>query len=150
TVSGGVATATLAGSLTVPTSTLTLPGITADSHEGRLELSGNGQFIDFAGYQQPVSAATARVTDGSGTGSYYALGQVAAGGLFTFSSLNTAVANPQFVRAAYSNDGTQAWVASKNPNGGLEYVSGIGSSPVTTQLQSTTDWRDLKVSANQL
>lgn len=65
--------------------------------------------------------------------------------------MNTAVATPQFLRAAYSNNGTAAWVASKNPNGGLEYVTGTGGGPsTTTALQTTTDWRDLKVQSGQL
>ena len=58
-VSGGIATATYLGQYAIPTSTLTLPGITVNSHEGRLELSGNGQYIDFGGYKQPVGAGAA-------------------------------------------------------------------------------------------
>jgi len=150
TVSGGVATPAYSGSYAIDPNTLTLPGILVDSHEGRLELSGNGQYLDFGGYQAPVSTTTPRVTDGSGTGSYYQIGQVGAGGSYTSASLDTSVTNPQFVRAAYSNDGTQAWVATKNPNGGLAYVSGIGGSTTTVALQNTTDWRDLKVSGGQL
>ena len=130
---------------------LTLPGILTNSHEGRLELSGNGQFLDFAGYQQPTSATTPRVTDNSGGAGYYQVGQISATGIFTHSALDATVAKPQFIREAYSNDGTQVWVASKSPTGGLEYISGFGSgSPTTVGLQSTTDWRDVKVVDGQL
>lgn len=148
-VSGGIATATYLGQYAVPTSTLTLPGITVNSHEGRLELSGNGQYIDFGGYKQPVGAAP-RTTDGSGGVGYLKVGQVSGTGALVSADLNTGATNAQFIRGAYSNDGTQAWVASKNPNGGLQYISGLGTSPVTTTLQGTTDWRDLKVNGGQL
>ncbi len=95
--------------------------------------------------------ATARRTDGLGGSSYYQVGRVSAGGVYAGSSLDTSVATPQFMRAAYSTDGSQAWVASKNPNGGLEYMSGLGTgSATTTQLQSTTDWRSLSVQNGQL
>ena len=138
------------GTLAIPASQLTLPGATANSHEGRLNLSGDGKYLDFAGYQQAVGA-TPRVTNNSGTGSYYNVGQVAGNGTMVSSSLNTAVSAPQFVRGAYSNDGNEVWVASKSPTGGLEYISGFGSgSPTTVALQSTTDWRDVKVAAGQL
>jgi hypothetical protein len=149
-VSGGVATASFVGQYPIPVATLTLPGIAANSHEGRLELSGDGNFLDFGGYQQPLSPATPRKTDGTGGVGYLQVGQVAGTGALVSAGLNTGATNPQFIRAAYSNDGTQAWVASKSPNGGLDYVSGIGTSPTTTTLQGTTDWRDLKVNSGQL
>jgi len=146
----GNATTSLVSSFAIPSGTLTLPGISVNSHEGRLNLSGDGRYVNFAGYQQPVGA-TPRVTNNSGTGSYYQVGQVSWNGIFSSSSLDTAVAKPQFMRGAYSNDGTQAWVASKNPTGGLEYISGFGTgSAATVQLQATTDWRDIKVNAGQL
>ncbi len=148
---GTTATASFVGSNAVSTATLTLPGITANSHEGRLELSGNGQYLNFAGYQQAVSSTTPRVTNNSGTGSYYQVGQVKFDGTFSNSSLDTTIAQPQFMRGAYSNDGTQAWVASKSPTGGLEYISNFGTGSATTvQLQGTTDWRDIKVNDGQL
>jgi PEP-CTERM motif len=141
----------LVGSTPIDPTVLTLPGVLVNSHEGRLELSGNGQFLDFAGYQQATSATTPRVTDNSGGAGYYQVGQISATGVFTHTALDPTVAKPQFIRGAYSNDGTQAWVASKNPTGGLEYISGLGSaSPTTVALQSTTDWRDLKVVDGQL
>ena len=141
----------LVGSTPIDPSVLTLPGVLANSHEGRLELSGNGKFLDFAGYQQPTSATVPRVTDNSGGAGYYQVGQISAAGVFTHTALDTIVAKPQFIRGAYSLDGTQAWVASKNPTGGLEYISGFGTaSPTTVGLQSTTDWRDLKVVDGQL
>jgi hypothetical protein len=146
----GNATTSLVSSYAIPTSTLTLPGIAQNNHEGRLNLSANGQYLNFAGYQQPVGATT-RTTASNGTGSYYQVGQVSAGGIFTSTALDTSVAKPQYMRAAYSINGTQAWVASKNPTGGLEYISNFGTgSAATTALQSTTDWRDIKVSAGQL
>jgi hypothetical protein len=120
---GTTATATFLGSSAIPTSVLTLPGITANSHEGRLEISGNGQYLDFGGYQQSVSATVPRVINNSGAGSYYQVGQLKFDGTLSNSSIDTAIAKPQFVRGAYSTDGTQAWVASKNPTGGLEYIS---------------------------
>ena len=79
-VSGGIATATYLGQYSIPSSTLTLPGITANSHEGRLELSGNGNYVDFGGYKQPVSSSTARTIDGSGGVGYLQVGQVSGSG----------------------------------------------------------------------
>src|SRR4029078_5337169 len=99
---GTTATATFLGSSAIPTSDLTLPGITANSHEGRLEISGNGQFLDFGGYQQSVSATVPRVSNNSGTGSYYQGGQLKFDGTLTNSFVDTAIAKPQFVRGAYS------------------------------------------------
>ena len=149
-VSGGVATATYAGSYSIPTSSLTLPGINANSHEGRLELSGNSQYLDFGGYNQPVSSTTPRTTDGSGGTGYLRVGQVSTSSTLVTAGLNTGATNSQFIRAAYSDNGTQAWVATKSPNGGLAYVTGIGGVPTTTALQTTTDWRDIKVNSGQL
>jgi hypothetical protein len=45
----------LVGSTPIDSAVLTLPGVLVNSHEGRLNLSGNGQFLDFAGYQQATS-----------------------------------------------------------------------------------------------
>jgi hypothetical protein len=157
-VVGSTATASYVGSYTIPTSTLTLPGIFASSHEGRLEISGNGQFLNFAGYQQAVGAAATRNTAGTGGANYYQVGQVKYDGMFSNTALDIAVSKPQFVRAAYSNDGTQAWVGSKyvtlgnpSPNGGLEYISNFGTGSATTvELQSSKDYRDLKVVNGQL
>ncbi len=150
-VIGASATATFIDTYPIPTTALTLPGILTNSHEGRLERSGNGQFLDFAGYQQPLSSSATRLTNSTGGGGYYQVGQVSFLGAFTNSSLNPAIAKPQFMRGAYSLDGTHAWVASKSPIGGLEFIAGFGSgSPTTVALQSTTDWRDIKVSAGQL
>ena len=53
TVSGGVATPSYVRQYAIPSSTLTLPGILSNSHEGRLEVSGNGQYVSFGGYKAP-------------------------------------------------------------------------------------------------
>ena len=58
---------TYVGSYAIPTSVMTLPGIGTDSHEGHLNVSGNGNFINFTGYQVPVDPNNARLDDGSGT-----------------------------------------------------------------------------------
>jgi PEP-CTERM motif len=155
-VSGGVASVSYVDQYTIPSATLTLPGIDQNSHEGRLNLAGNGQYLNFGGYNQAVSSSTTRAVDGSGGVGYLQVGQVSSAGAFVHAGLSTGSdintdPNPQFIRAAYSNDGTQAWVASKSPNGGLQYVAGLdGGSPTTTQLQTTTDWRDVKVNGGQL
>ncbi|HVU86172.1 MAG TPA: dockerin type I domain-containing protein [Pirellulales bacterium] len=149
---------TYVGTYAIPTSVMTLPGIGLNSHEGHLNVSGNGQDIDFAGYQQAVDPSTPRVTDGSGTGDYYQVGQVSLGGTFTHTALDTSQAFPQFIRAAYSVDGTQMWVASKynGPTangfgGGLEYIANFGTATAhTTALQGGTDWRTVQVVGGQL
>jgi len=145
---------TYVGTYAIPADVLTLPGISMNSHEGHLTLSGNGGFINFAGYKESVNPEFARVTDGSGTGDYYQVGQVSLAGVFTHSSLNALVSAPQFMRAAFSNDGTQAWVASKyvgGGNGGLEYIANFGTpGATTTALQYNTDWRTVQVVGGQL
>ncbi|MES1212972.1 MAG: dockerin type I domain-containing protein [Singulisphaera sp.] len=150
---------TYVGTYAIPTDVLTLPGIGSESHEGHLNISGNGQYITFAGYKQAIDPENARVTDGSGTGDYYQVGQVSLNGVFTHSSLDTNVAYPQYMRAAYSNDGTQMWVASKYNGvptgsrfgGGLEYVANFGTgSATTTALQFNSDWRTVQVVGGQL
>jgi hypothetical protein len=146
------------GTYTIPTNVLTLPGIGLDSHEGHLNVSGDGKFINFTGYQQAVDPNIPRVTDGTGTGNYYQVGQVSIGGTFTHSALNTSVAAPQYMRAVYSNDGSEAWVASKYNGapgqgfgGGLEYIANFGTAgATTTALQFNTDWRTLQVVGGQL
>jgi Dockerin type I domain len=158
TVSASGAAASLVGSYPIPSNVLTLPGIGTSSHEGRLNLSGDGQYLDFAGYQQAADPNNARVTDGTGNSSYYQIGQVSYNGSFVHTALDVNVATPQFVRAVYSNDGGEAWVGSKfilpgafKIRGGLEYVSGLGTAAATTvELQGTTDWRDVQIIGGQL
>jgi hypothetical protein len=152
------ASGTYVGTYAIPTAVMTLPGIGLASHEGHLNISGNGQYIDFAGYQQPIDPNTARVTDGSGTGAYYQIGQVSTSGLFSHTALNATVASPQYLRAAYSNDGSEMWVASKYNGppgqgfgGGLEYVANFGTAgATTTALQGNTDWRNVQIAGGQL
>ncbi|HEY4310892.1 MAG TPA: dockerin type I domain-containing protein [Pirellulales bacterium] len=151
-------TGSYVGTYAIPTDVMTLPGIGLASHEGHLNISGNGQYIDFAGYQQPVDPNTARVTDGSGMGPYYQIGQVSTSGVFSHTALNATVASPQYLRAAYSNDGSEMWVASKYNGppgqgfgGGLEYVANFGTSgATTTALQGNTDWRNVQIAGGQL
>jgi hypothetical protein len=163
-VNGDVATASLIGSFPIPPQTLTLPGfiVPADydfsSHEGRINLSGDGHYLDFAGYQAPLSINKRRVSDGTGGSDYYQIGQVSGNAVFTHSALDASVITPQYVRAAYSNDGREIWVVSKYQQGpgflrfggGLHYVTGFGTSPTTIELQGTTDWRDVKIVGGQL
>ncbi len=149
---------TYVGTYAIPTAVMTLPGIGLNSHEGHLNISGNGQYIDFAGYQQPVDPNIARATDGSGTGDYYQVGQVSTSGVFTHTALDTSVAAPQYLRGAYSNDGSAMWVASKYNGppgqgfgGGLEYINSFGTSgATTTAVQGNTDWRSIQVVGGQL
>lgn len=158
------------GSYPIPTSALTLPGIGTSSHEGRLELSGDGHYVNFAGYHEVIDPNYARSTFGdAGAESgpttrdpdpeYYQIGQVSGNGVFVHSALNLSVANPQYLRTAYSNDGNEAWVGSKyngvagsGSGGGLEYISNFGAGAIgnTVALQGGTDWRDLKVNGSQL
>jgi hypothetical protein len=158
------------GTFDIPSDTITLPGITADSHEGRLELSADGHYLDFAGYHEVVDPQLARSSAGDAgvdghdptvrppDPDYYQVGQVSGSGTFVHSAIAITQAEPQYVRVAYSNDGQEAWVGSKyngspgsGSGGGLEYLSNLGTASVsTTALQSSTDWRDLKIDAGQL
>ena len=157
------------GSYAIPSDVLTLPGLGTASHEGRLELSTDGHYLDFAGYHQAVDPSTARSTFGDAGSSntaantpdptYYQIGQISGSGAFMHSALDTSVAFPQYLRVAYSNDGQEVWVGSKyngstgsGIGGGLDYVANFSGAAVgdTTSLQGATDWRDLKVNAGQL
>ncbi len=164
-VSGDVATASFVGSFPIPPDTLTLPGFIApasndlSSHEGRVNLSGDAHYLNFVGYNVLPSTTDRRVTDGTGGPGYYQVGQVSGNADFTHSALDTTVAFPQYVRAAYSNDGQEVWVGSKyipgpgtsRIGGGLQYVSGFGgAAPTTIQLQDSTDWRNVQVVSGQL
>jgi hypothetical protein len=164
-VNGDIATASLVGSFPIPPQTLTLPGFIVpastdlSSHEGRINLSGDGHYLDFAGYKVAPSTTNRRVNDGSGGSDYYQIGQVSGNGVFTSTALDGSIITPQYVRAAYSIDGQEAWVASKyipgagtlRFGGGLHYVTGLGgASPTTIELQGSTDWRDVKIVGGQL
>ncbi|HUN81134.1 MAG TPA: PEP-CTERM sorting domain-containing protein [Phycisphaerae bacterium] len=151
-VAGSSATATYVGTLSIPADSMTLPNSTSQSHEGRLNLSTDGNWLTWGGYGTAVGG-TARPTNGSAT---QVIGRVSGNALSLDTSTQLTPANfpggttPQFIRGLYSNDGNEFWDAGKSPNGGLAYVSGTGAGAGKTLLQSTTDWRNVKIYNNQL
>lgn len=148
------------GTMNVPSTganALTLPGIGDFQHDGVLNLSTNGQWLSFAGYQVPVGSPDAFAQGGADQPVIGVVGQSA-------SSLNTTTvvnsygvgsANP-YIRGAASNDGNQFWTFGKyaasggTTNGGLAYVAGTGPTATTTTVEGFADWRDIVIAKNQL
>ncbi len=139
---------TYVGTLPVPASgggQLTLPGISAVSHEGALNLSPNGQWLTFAGYQFAPDTDQSGATANLPNVPPRVIGEVS----ITASSLNTTTVVNAYpgnvIRAALTLDGKEFYTAGKYPNGGLQYVSGTGPTATTTPLQPTYDWRNIEV-----
>ncbi len=153
----------LVGSIAVPSTgsnALTLPGTGDNQHDGVLSLSGNGQYLTFAGDQVPAGSADAFKGNASGGYAPVVIGEIAN----TSSSLttNTAVqaygafngynsSNP-FIRGAYTTNGSGFYTFGKyattgaTADGGLNYVSG----GTTTPIQAAADWRDITIANGQL
>lgn len=132
---------------------LTLPGYGADSHEGVLNLSTNGQLLAFGGYTT-AAGATAHATDGSETEVIGTIGS-SASSLDTSTDITPAEGTGQFIRGVATNDGSSFYVAGKNPSGstagnGLKYVVGTGASASVTTLEGTVDWRNVILANNTL
>jgi PEP-CTERM motif len=157
---------TYAGTITVPG--LTLPGQTASSHEGGLNLSANGQFLIFGGYDTPAGA-TPHAVDGTENNVIARIGVTAAS--LNTSTIIAGAATPnsvtsktgQFLRAVNSVDGNNFYVANKfltSANGanvgtstdgaGILYVTGVGSGATAQTLQPGVDWRSLVITNNTL
>ena len=138
---------TYVGTLPIPSSgggQLTLPGISAVSHEGALDLSPNGQWLTLTGYQFAPDTEQSGATANLPNVPPRVIGEVSV----TASSLNTTTVVNAYpgnvIRAALTLDGKEFYVAGKYPNGGLQYVSGTGPTATTTPLQPTYDWRNIE------
>jgi PEP-CTERM motif len=153
---------TYAGTISVPG--LTLPGQTASSHEGGLNLSANGQFLTFGGYDTPAGA-TPHAVDGTENNVIARIG-VTAASLNTSTIIAGSASNSQtgqFLRAVNSVDGNNFYVLDKflnsangasvgtsTDNAGLLYVTGVGPSATKQTLQPGTDWRNVVIANNTL
>ncbi len=136
---------------TVPApATLTLPGEGQFQHEGVLNRSADGRYLSFAGYTTPAGT-TARPVDGSATATLALVGASAAS-LNATTTITPAQGTGQYVRGATTVNGGQFYAFGKFPAGatpgfGLDYVGGVGPAAAVTNLQGTTDWRDI-ITAN--
>ena len=137
------------GTLPIPSSgngQLTIAGVQSTDHEGVLNISPNGQWITFAGYQyDPNTNASGAVPNPLGVPQpNRVVGEVSvtAASLNTTTVVNAYPAN--YVRTALTFDGNEFLVAGKFPDGGLQYVSGTGPSATTTSLQPDFDWRNIE------
>jgi hypothetical protein len=139
----------------------TLPGSAITSHEGQLNLSPNGQFLTFAGYETDDNATNAGgnlVPSGSGDNSSdRIIGEV--GASVSSLSTNTIVnAYPgSIIRGAETVNGTDFWsygkyvITQSGDNfGGLQYVAGTGGSATTTPLLPGDDWRQIQIVNGQM
>ncbi|HEY1923316.1 MAG TPA: dockerin type I domain-containing protein [Tepidisphaeraceae bacterium] len=156
------------GTLALPQ--MTLPGGNTSSHEGGLNISPNGQWIAFAGYDpvQNPAGTTSHPVDGTANA---LVGEV---NLTTGpSSLNTSTTIPgdttpfsgnsltgQYVHSAMTIDGNEFYVGEKytftsdgalqTNDTGLLYISGTGASATKTVLEGGTDWRNILIFNGQL
>ncbi|HUO08659.1 MAG TPA: hypothetical protein VM008_10195 [Phycisphaerae bacterium] len=140
------------GTLPIPSSgtgQLTIPGVGAVGHEGGLDLSPNGQWLTFTGYQFAPNTDFSGATYNLGLGPVPTriVGEVSV----TATSLNTTTVVNAYpsnvIRAAITVDGNEFYVAGKYPNGGLQYVQGTGPNAVTTSStpEQNYDWRNIEV-----
>jgi len=114
--------------------------------EGFLQLSGNGQFLYFAGYN--VAAGTLAVAGTTGTVAPRSVGQVDQNGNFVLSSLGTLAYSGGNPRSAYGTDGSNVWTGGSNQ--GVQYHV-IGSGTTTGALSAApTNVRVVSVINNQL
>ena len=161
------------GTLALPT--MTLPGGNTSEHQGALNISPNGQWIAFAGYDPNPTAvdptgspAGPNVHASDGTETVY-LGEVNL--QQGPSSLNTSTTLPgsesfpnnltgQYIHSAITVDGNEFYVGGKynetasgnlqSSDTGLLYVNGTGASSTDTVLEGGTDWRNILIFNNQL
>jgi hypothetical protein len=156
---------TYVGSVAIPSSgpdALTLPGADDDEHQGNLALSTNGAILTFGGYQVPEGSDDANAEGGDD--------QPVIGYVYNnVNSLDTTTVvdsygpgsdNP-FFRGALTNYGNTFWTFGKyagppkqsqsvNGNGGLEYVTGIGPTATTSDIETYADWRYIATFNGQL
>ncbi|HVU86171.1 MAG TPA: PEP-CTERM sorting domain-containing protein [Pirellulales bacterium] len=150
---------TYVGTVSIPSTgagAFTLPGSGDNQHQGVLNLSTDGKWLAFAGYNSTVGSSDANI-DAS-------VGKLAGKISLTASSLDTSTvvnsygagsANP-YIRGAFTTDGNQFWTFGKysatgaTSNGGLAYVSGTGPSATTTTVEGFADWRDVIAVNGQL
>lgn len=140
------------GTISVPSTgagAFTLPGSGDNQHQGVLNLSGDGKWLSFAGYNSPVGSPDANIDATVGK----LAGKISA----TASSLDTSTvvssygagSTSPYIRGAYTNDGNEFWTFGKyaasgaTSNGGLAYVAGTGPSATTTTVEGFADWRDI-------
>jgi len=166
------------GTIDVPStggSALTIPSVSDFQHQGVLNLSGNGQYLTFAGYQVAAGSADANQQSGADQAVIGEIGSTAAS-LTTNTVVNSygtgsngttpassGSANP-YIRGAYTDNGTNFYTFGKFPigvqngnnstgatlNGGLAYVAGTGPTATTTTVEGYADWRDVIAVNGQL
>jgi hypothetical protein len=111
--------------------------------EGQLQLSGNGQYLVFAGYNSAVG--TAAVASTAPTSVQREVGLMNASGTVTTTLLGTTVTGN--ARSAYSTNGSDIWVGSSSF--GVNYTS-FGSGSSTQLSTSPTNTRVVNVFGGQL
>jgi autotransporter-associated beta strand protein len=156
------------GTLDLPE--MTLPGGGGNSlHEGNLDISPNGQWVAFAGYD-PQTAGSSDVAspvgptehpqDGTETGVIGEINLAAGPSSLNASTLLLGSSNfpnnltGQFVHSAMTIDGNEFYIGGKynetdkggspsNSDTGLIYINGVGPNATDTVLEGGTDWRNI-------
>jgi hypothetical protein len=152
-------TGSYVGTLAVPqtgANALTLPGSGDDQHQGLLNVSTNGNFLSFAGYN--VNAGTADANSNASIGKVVGLVSLPGVSVDTTTVVNSygAGSSSPYIRGAFTNDGKEFWTFGKyaasgaTSNGGLAYVSGTGPTATTTTVEGFADWRDIIAVNGQL
>lgn len=147
------------GTVTVPSTgagAFTLPGSGDNQHQGLLNLSTDGKWLAFAGYNSTVGSPDANIN--ASVGKLAGKISLAASSLDTSTVVNSygAGSASPYIRGAATIDGNQFWTFGKyaasgaTSNGGLAYVSGTGPSATTTTVEGFADWRDVIIANNQL
>lgn len=156
---------TTAGSYvgTIPVPGITLDGVGVFSHEGNLNLSVNGGWLTFSGFDPNQYPAGTVAQPENGTENIK-IGEIST----SAASLNTSTElygdlgqTGQFAHGALSVDGNEFYVTGKyltsaaggyphTDNVGIQYVTGVGSGATVATLEGGTDWRNLFIANNTL
>lgn len=137
---------------TADADTLTLPGYGTYQHEGALDVSANGQYITFGGYNLAPNT-TLSGNESATVGHNIGVLNIATGALDTSTQVNGVYngSNPYFRGAVAANaNATAFYTFGKFPNGGVEYVNGTGASPAITPIEAYADARNVQIVNNQL
>ncbi len=110
-----------------------------DDHDGKLNLSSNGQYLTFGAYRQSPGAAYTQTVEATGAVTPRVVGVVDSNWNVDTTTTLSAY-NGVTINAVASDNGQRFWVAGNNNSdgsAGLRYVSGIGQPSVNVSQHLT-------------